>query len=148
MHCYTRFTQVKNRCIMGGKGRGVFSDFRLGRVCPAHIHGFGSGADVSAVSIPNKCARWKPAGCQEGKLVKRRQTGVSRILCVYYCEAKHRIGRRLYVEHDMISITCDSRHQIRDHVLLCARSLTAHGRNQRGYPPCKQTRRLNRYRHR
>lgn len=32
MHCYTRFTQVKNRCIMGGKGRGVFSDFRLGRV--------------------------------------------------------------------------------------------------------------------
>ncbi|KAF3000730.1 hypothetical protein E8E13_003687 [Curvularia kusanoi] len=31
MHCYTRFTQVKNRCIMGGKGRGVFSDFRLGR---------------------------------------------------------------------------------------------------------------------
>jgi ribosomal protein S14 len=32
MHCYTRFTQVKNRCIMGGKGRGVLSDFRLGRV--------------------------------------------------------------------------------------------------------------------
>ncbi|KAL6712615.1 40S ribosomal protein mrp2, mitochondrial [Coniothyrium glycines] len=31
MHCYTRFTQIKNRCIMGGKGRGVFSDFRLGR---------------------------------------------------------------------------------------------------------------------
>ncbi|KAF2240418.1 glucocorticoid receptor-like (DNA-binding domain) [Trematosphaeria pertusa] len=31
MHCYTRFTQVKNRCIMGGRGRGVFSDFRLGR---------------------------------------------------------------------------------------------------------------------
>jgi ribosomal protein S14 len=33
MHCYTRFTQIKNRCIMGGKGRGVFSDFRMGRVC-------------------------------------------------------------------------------------------------------------------
>lgn len=32
MHCYTRYTQIKNRCIMGGKGRGVFSDFRLGRV--------------------------------------------------------------------------------------------------------------------
>ncbi|KAJ4357355.1 uncharacterized protein N0V89_001930 [Didymosphaeria variabile] len=31
MHCYTRFTQIKNRCIMGGKGRGVFSDFRMGR---------------------------------------------------------------------------------------------------------------------
>ncbi|KAI4615425.1 uncharacterized protein J4E87_009103 [Alternaria ethzedia] len=31
MHCYTRYTQIKNRCIMGGKGRGVFSDFRMGR---------------------------------------------------------------------------------------------------------------------
>ncbi|KAF2436688.1 mitochondrial 40S ribosomal protein-like protein MRP2 [Tothia fuscella] len=31
MHCYTRPTQVKNRCIMGGKGRGVLSDFRMGR---------------------------------------------------------------------------------------------------------------------
>ncbi|KAF2709690.1 glucocorticoid receptor-like (DNA-binding domain) [Pleomassaria siparia CBS 279.74] len=31
MHCYTRYTQIKNRCIMGGRGRGVFSDFRLGR---------------------------------------------------------------------------------------------------------------------
>ncbi|KAF2488853.1 glucocorticoid receptor-like (DNA-binding domain) [Lophium mytilinum] len=31
MHCYTRFTQVKNRCIMGGKGRGIMSDFRMGR---------------------------------------------------------------------------------------------------------------------
>ncbi|OCK88200.1 glucocorticoid receptor-like (DNA-binding domain) [Cenococcum geophilum 1.58] len=31
MHCYTRFTQIKNRCIMGGKGRGIFSDFRLSR---------------------------------------------------------------------------------------------------------------------
>ncbi|PVI06506.1 mitochondrial 40S ribosomal protein-like protein MRP2 [Periconia macrospinosa] len=31
MHCYTRFTQVKNRCIMGGRGRGVFSDFRMAR---------------------------------------------------------------------------------------------------------------------
>lgn len=32
MHCYTRYTQIKNRCIMGGKGRGIFSDFRMGRV--------------------------------------------------------------------------------------------------------------------
>ncbi|KAL2353719.1 hypothetical protein BJ546DRAFT_1027122 [Cryomyces antarcticus] len=31
MHAYTRPTQIKNRCIMGGKGRGVLSDFRLGR---------------------------------------------------------------------------------------------------------------------
>lgn len=45
MHCYTRFTQVKNRCIMGGKGRGVFSDFRLGRVRVPKTHKSGSSAD-------------------------------------------------------------------------------------------------------
>ncbi len=32
MHCYTRSTQINNRCIAGGKSRGVFSDFRLARV--------------------------------------------------------------------------------------------------------------------
>ncbi|CAD0109935.1 unnamed protein product [Aureobasidium uvarum] len=32
MHCYTRPTQIKNRCIAGGKGRGVFRDFRMARV--------------------------------------------------------------------------------------------------------------------
>ncbi|EME38754.1 ribosomal protein S14-like protein [Dothistroma septosporum NZE10] len=31
MHCYTRPTQIKNRCTMGGKGRGVFTDFRMAR---------------------------------------------------------------------------------------------------------------------
>ncbi|KAK3080364.1 hypothetical protein LTS18_002117 [Coniosporium uncinatum] len=31
MHCYTRPTQIKNRCTMGGKGKGVFSDFRMAR---------------------------------------------------------------------------------------------------------------------
>ncbi|KAF2090184.1 glucocorticoid receptor-like (DNA-binding domain) [Saccharata proteae CBS 121410] len=31
MHCYTRSTQIKNRCIMGGRGRGILSDFRMGR---------------------------------------------------------------------------------------------------------------------
>lgn len=32
MHCYTRPTQIHNRCILGGKGRGVFRDFKLTRV--------------------------------------------------------------------------------------------------------------------
>ncbi|KAI9668322.1 MAG: 40S ribosomal protein mrp2, mitochondrial [Trizodia sp. TS-e1964] len=32
MHAYTRSTQVKNRCLEGGKGRGVMRDFRLARV--------------------------------------------------------------------------------------------------------------------
>ncbi|KAF8434928.1 hypothetical protein BGX38DRAFT_1218229 [Terfezia claveryi] len=31
MHAHTRSTQFKNRCIVGGKGRGVFRDFRMGR---------------------------------------------------------------------------------------------------------------------
>ncbi|EME85972.1 uncharacterized protein MYCFIDRAFT_210375 [Pseudocercospora fijiensis CIRAD86] len=31
MHCYTRSTQIKNRCVMGGKGRGIFQDFRMAR---------------------------------------------------------------------------------------------------------------------
>ena len=33
MHCYTRPTQIRNRCIMGGKGRGILRDFKLSRVC-------------------------------------------------------------------------------------------------------------------
>ncbi|KAI5801411.1 mitochondrial 40S ribosomal protein [Peziza echinospora] len=31
MHAHTRSTQFKNRCIMAGKGRGVFRDFKMGR---------------------------------------------------------------------------------------------------------------------
>ncbi|KAL9120686.1 MAG: hypothetical protein Q9187_002754 [Circinaria calcarea] len=31
MHAYTRPTQIRNRCIEGGKGRGVFGDFRMAR---------------------------------------------------------------------------------------------------------------------
>ncbi|KAJ3463563.1 hypothetical protein MRS44_008349 [Fusarium solani] len=31
MHCYTRPTQIRNRCIMGGQGRGVLSDFKMTR---------------------------------------------------------------------------------------------------------------------
>ncbi|KAK3172521.1 hypothetical protein OEA41_005843 [Lepraria neglecta] len=36
MHCYTRSTQINNRCIEGGKSRGVLKDFRMARVC---LHG-------------------------------------------------------------------------------------------------------------
>ncbi|KAL8794726.1 MAG: hypothetical protein Q9195_002680 [Heterodermia aff. obscurata] len=33
MHCYTRPTQINNRCIEGGKGRGVLGKhFRMARV--------------------------------------------------------------------------------------------------------------------
>jgi len=34
MHCYTRPTQIRNRCIMGGQGRGILSDFKMSRVRP------------------------------------------------------------------------------------------------------------------
>ncbi|KIW44929.1 uncharacterized protein PV06_03364 [Exophiala oligosperma] len=32
MHCYTRPTQIKNRCVMGGVSRSVLRDFKMGRV--------------------------------------------------------------------------------------------------------------------
>ncbi|KAL3420481.1 ribosomal protein S14p/S29e [Phlyctema vagabunda] len=31
MHCYTRPTQIRNRCVVGGKGRGIFRDFKMSR---------------------------------------------------------------------------------------------------------------------
>ncbi|KAF2103922.1 glucocorticoid receptor-like (DNA-binding domain) [Rhizodiscina lignyota] len=31
MHCYTRPTQIKNRCIMAGRGKGILGDFRMSR---------------------------------------------------------------------------------------------------------------------
>ncbi|EQL01611.1 hypothetical protein G6O67_002823 [Ophiocordyceps sinensis] len=30
-HAYTRATQIGNRCILGGKGRGILSDFKMSR---------------------------------------------------------------------------------------------------------------------
>lgn len=37
MHCYTRPTQIRNRCILGGKGRGILRDFKMSRVCALSI---------------------------------------------------------------------------------------------------------------
>ncbi|KAJ2905681.1 hypothetical protein MKZ38_004756 [Zalerion maritima] len=31
MHCYTRPSQIRNRCMLGGKGRGVLRDFKMTR---------------------------------------------------------------------------------------------------------------------
>jgi len=31
MHAYTRPTQIRNRCTMGGRGRGVLRDFKMSR---------------------------------------------------------------------------------------------------------------------
>jgi len=43
MHCYTRATQIKNRCIMGGRGRGVMRDFRMARVREKYQYACGQG---------------------------------------------------------------------------------------------------------
>ncbi|KAH7037222.1 ribosomal protein S14p/S29e [Microdochium trichocladiopsis] len=31
MHAYTRPTQIRNRCLLGGKSRGILSDFKMTR---------------------------------------------------------------------------------------------------------------------
>jgi ribosomal protein S14 len=94
MHCYTRFTQIKNRCIMGGKGRGIFSDFRLSRVSDnvwdrrvllictksaingrwsfaqqCTCNGFSANNVVLVVSIPNECLVWEFTWREESELV-------------------------------------------------------------------------------
>jgi hypothetical protein len=145
MHCYTRFTQIKNRCIMGGKGRGVFSDFRLGRVCILHVHKMHRRADELAVPIPNQCARWKSAGCKEGQLVKRRRLGGLCVLFVDHCKATHLIGRRLYMECDMAQQLPSTEALTVTGRCFSIRTLTWHGRSKRVYIPHKRTRLLNKY---
>ena len=38
MHCYTRRTQIQNRCIAGDIARGVFRKFKIGRVSISFLH--------------------------------------------------------------------------------------------------------------
>ena len=38
MHSYTYSTQPKARCMLGGKGRAIFSDFRMSRVSGLLLH--------------------------------------------------------------------------------------------------------------
>ncbi|KAL8962080.1 MAG: hypothetical protein Q9193_001464 [Seirophora villosa] len=42
MHAYTRSTQINNRCIEGGKSRGVIRHFRMARVSGATESDLGS----------------------------------------------------------------------------------------------------------
>ena len=51
MHCYTRPTQIRNRCIMGGRARGIFRDFKMTR--------FNFRMEAMAGNIPGvKRASW------------------------------------------------------------------------------------------
>ena len=96
MHCYTRFTQIKNRCIMGGKGRGVFSDFRLGRVRISDFKIQTQTLTIFTVPVPSERACWKPAGCEEGKLVDACWRGI--VIYVYTTTGHKCIGRRFICE--------------------------------------------------
>ncbi|KIH91625.1 mitochondrial 40S ribosomal protein MRP2 [Sporothrix schenckii 1099-18] len=39
MHVYTRPTQIRNRCILGGKSRGILRDFKLSRALSGNLPG-------------------------------------------------------------------------------------------------------------
>ncbi|KAK7743896.1 40S ribosomal protein mrp2, mitochondrial [Cytospora paraplurivora] len=39
MHCYTNPTQIRNRCLLGGKGRGIFRDFKMSRALAGALPG-------------------------------------------------------------------------------------------------------------
>jgi hypothetical protein len=54
---------------MGGKGRGIFSDFRLGRVRINEVIIWDQALTIFAVPVPSERACWKLARREEGKLV-------------------------------------------------------------------------------
>ena len=76
MHAYTRPTQIRNRCIDGGKGRGVFRDFNMARVSlrvstiPATWKQL-LNRDAHAVLLSNERASGQPTWSQESQLVIR-----------------------------------------------------------------------------
>lgn len=101
MHCYTRGTQIRNRCTMGGVAKGVFRDFRMGRVsvvqinaqqCYSILHPDMLEKDnrsrrltfFPAVPIPDECAGWKHTRGEESKLV----------MCCKYTMGNDSKGRR------------------------------------------------------
>ena len=52
MHCYTRPTQIKNRCIEGGKGRGVLGKhFRMARVRVQAVQALGQQEGVQEADV-------------------------------------------------------------------------------------------------
>lgn len=87
MHCYTRPTQIKNRCIVGGKGRGIFRDFRMSRVgflqsitwAEASLK-MNKRADVLAVQFPDERIGWQSPGGEESKLVVGRNVRCERLV--------------------------------------------------------------------
>jgi len=80
---------------MGGKGRGVFSDFRLGRVCTVISDWQDPSLIISTVPVPHERACWKSPRCEEGKLVSGRRR--KSVIYVYTTTRRHKcIGRRFF----------------------------------------------------
>lgn len=77
MHCYTRPTQIRNRCILGGKGRGIFSDFKMSRVrwpaIPCSSRGVwgggggGEGRDVDGLRLADMFVHSTTSGCKRSR---------------------------------------------------------------------------------
>lgn len=72
MHCYTRPTQIRGRCIHGGKGRGVLRDFKMSRVSRSATELRPRSIDPRPVQLPNAGSARTYSGRQEGQLVERR----------------------------------------------------------------------------
>lgn len=91
MHCYTNPTQIRNRCILGGKGRGIFRDFKMSRVgsvqenlagetrCGLRCSGRGNANGALAVQFQVAGHRWVSARCAEGELVEGGAGGPGKI---------------------------------------------------------------------
>lgn len=70
MHCYTRPTQIRNRCIMGGQGRGVLSDFKMTRVRAEPRPRRQTLRLTLAVQLSNGGHGWQHSWCEESQLVE------------------------------------------------------------------------------
>lgn len=67
MHPDTRPTQVKNRCIESGRGRGIIGEFGLSRVRSCSLIAVYS--HLASVSIPLEGAGWRIARSRKSDLV-------------------------------------------------------------------------------
>lgn len=76
MPAYSRPTQIRNRCLLGGKTRGILRDFKLSRVgFPARTRRSGARPRTGrlltgAVQLPHAGAERQPARRAEGQLVE------------------------------------------------------------------------------
>lgn len=103
MHCYTRATQIKNRCIMGGLGRSVFREFKMARVCWPLPHEHPSIKSAfrplrptntktpnefvltiyRTVSISRECSRWQDSWGEEGELVMLYEENIEPVVALH-----------------------------------------------------------------